>query len=259
MKKKNDFYIEEAGDDDIPIITKLHEKAYKRNLLTTAFGCEEINYIKNLYNVSAPYPSKFYVIKSAESKVCGFFMTQLKIKHIYMMELDDDCSYHQIRPYLIEFYINQGFDKIPIMLGKAHPVYTVFKGFYHQKSLPEFGYVKVRNIPKFLMSVSQILNDRLEKSPYAHLTSSFTVAMRNNGEAYKFDFVGGKLHDVTPINKNFGQVYIERDKFIKLLFGRTSPIGIEGEAYENNYENEDFRNIFEILFPKMPSHIMSLN
>ena len=256
---KNDFSIEEASDDDIPIITKLHEKVYKRNILTTALSCSEINYIKNLYNASAPYPSKFYIIKSAEGKVCGFFLTQLKSKSIYMMELNDDCSYHQIRPYLIKFYMSHGLNKISAMFGKAHPIYIVFKGFYHQKSLPEFGFVKVNNIPKFLMSVFHVLNGRLANSPYAHLTSSFTVAMRNNGEAYRFEFIGGKLHNITPVNENFGQVYIERDKFIKMLFGRTSPTGLEGEAYQYNYENEDYRNIFEILFPKMTSHIISLN
>ena len=89
-KTKDEFSIEEASDDDIPIITKLHEKAFTRNLLTTALGCDEIYYIKNLYNVSAPYPSKFYVIKSVAGKICGFFLTQLKVKHIYMMELDED-------------------------------------------------------------------------------------------------------------------------------------------------------------------------
>ena len=256
---KNEFSIEEASDDDIPIITKLHERAFKRNLLTTAYGCSEIDYIKNLYNASASYPSKFYVIKSAAGKICGFFLTHLNIEAIYMMELDDDCSYHQIRPYLTEFYKRLGMDKISVMLGKAHPIYTVFKGFYHQKSLPEFGFVKVRNIPKFLLSISQILSDRLANSPYANLMSSFVVAMRNDGEAYKLDFVCGKLNDVTPVKMHFGQVFIERDRFIKMLFGRISPIGIEGEAYMYNFENEDFRNIFEILFPKMPSHVMSLS
>ena len=258
-KTNGKFTIVEASDDDIPAITELHKIAYKRNLLTTSFGCDEINYIKNTYNEVATYPSKFYVIKTSAGKICGFFLTMLIEKRIYMMELDDDCSYHQIRPYLNEFYEKHGFDKIPVMLGNTHPIYTVFKGFYNQKSLPELGFVKVRNIPKFLMSISQTLNERLKKSPYANLTASFIIAMRNDNEAYRLNFVDGKLIEVTPVKMDFGQVFIERDKFIQILFGRISPVGIEGETYIFNFENVDYRNIFEILFPKMPSHVMSLN
>ena len=251
----HDFRIETATNDDIPAIAKMYEKMYTRNLLTTAIGYKEIDYIKNVYNGSVSYTSEFYVIKSS-SGICGFFLTQLNEKNIYMMELNDNCSYYQIRPYLIEFYKKHGLNKIPFMLGKVHPVYTVFKGYYHQKSLPEFGFVKVRNIPNFLLSISQTLNERLVNSPYSHLSKSFVVAMRNKGEAYKLVFEHGKLTDVSPVKQDFGQVYIERDRFIKLLFGR---VPVAEEAFMYSFENEDYRNIFEILFPQMPSYVISLN
>ena len=68
-----------------------------------------------------------------------------------------------------------------------------------------------------------------------------------------------KLIDVLPVKQNHGEVDIERSRFIKMLFGRISPEEMMDEFYMYWFSTEDYRNIFEILFPKMQSHVVSLN
>ena len=250
----NDFIISEANDDDIPIMARLYEANYTRNLLTTAIGCNEIHYTKNVY-----VQGNYYVIKSLDGNICGFFHTQLEEKRIYMMEMDDTVSYYQIRPYLVAFYKRHSLDKLICKLGKSHPVYTVFNGLFQKKLLSELGFVKVRNIPKFLMGISNVLNGRLTKSVYAHFSGSFTVSMHNKDEAYKLTFVDGVLSDVSPVKQGHSEVDIERDRFIKLLFGRISPEEMSEEFSMYYFQNADLRNLFGILFPKMQSHVVSVN
>jgi len=250
----DEFYIEEASDDDISAIAKLYETNYTRNLLTTYIGSKELYYMKNVY-----VEGNFYLIKAADGRICGFFHTQLPEKRIYMMELDETVSYFQIRPYLTDFYRQLGLDRIHIKLGKTHPVYTVFKGFYHQKLLSELGFVKVRDLPKMLMAISGILSGRMAQSSYAYYTGTFTMAMHNKNEAYRFDWKDGTLLSVTPVEQEHGEIDIERDRFIKLLFGRVSPEDMQ-EAFSMFYfQNSDLRNIIEILFPQMQSHVVSIN
>ena len=249
-----DFTICEANDDDIPIIAELYKTNYTRNLLTTAIGCKEIHYTKNVY-----VAGNYYVIKSLEGKICGFFHTQLEDKRVYMMELDDTVSYYQIRPYLLDFYKQHGLNNLILKLGKSHPVYSVFKGFNQKKLLSELGFVKIYDIPRFLMYISHILGERLEKSSYSHYTGKFVIAMHNKDEAYRLEWIDGNLSSVTPVHQEHGKVYIERSRFIRLLFGRVSPEDMSEEFSMYYFKNEDYRNIFEILFPKMQSHVLSIN
>ncbi|MCL2084086.1 MAG: hypothetical protein FWH06_02370, partial [Oscillospiraceae bacterium] len=60
-----EYSIVEASDSDIPLIVELLEETKKRNLLTTAIGCKEIDYMKNIYSENMTYPSYFYVIKTS--------------------------------------------------------------------------------------------------------------------------------------------------------------------------------------------------
>jgi GNAT superfamily N-acetyltransferase len=250
----NDFKISEANDEDIAKIAKLYETNYTRNLLTTFIGEKEIYYTKNVY-----VEGNYYIIKSSDGKVCGFFHTQLEDKRIYMMELDDSVSYYQIRPYLINFYKRLGKDRIYFKLGSTHPVYDVFGHCYKMKLPSELGFVKVYDIPQFLMSISDILSGRLAVSPYAHYKGSFTVAMHNRNEAYLFEWNNGILVSVIPVEKEYGEIDIERNRFIRLLFGRIPPIEMEQEFSMYYFDNCDLRNIFEIIFPQIQSHIVSIN
>ena len=254
------FRIEEASDDDIPFMAKLYQKNYTRNLLAQAIGCKEMDYVKNAYAGTGVYHCKFFVIiKTSKGEPCGFFLSQTSGRRIYMMELDDTCSYFQIRPYLSAFYRQHGLDRIPLKLGATHPIYTVFQGCFHQRESSELGYVKAYNVPKFLMSIAVILNKRLASSPYAFFTSTFTMAMHDAGEVLRFVFEDGKLTDVSPVSQHTGEVNIERDRFIRLLFGRVSPQEMEAEKWMYWFENDDYRNIFAILFPKIQSHVVALN
>ena len=255
----NDFVIEEASDDDIPKMAELYKQTYKRNLMATVIDYNEISYIKNIYGNLGLYNCKFFVIKSSTGTVCGFFLTQTSDKYMFMLELDNSCSFHQIRPFLMAHYKNYGLNRMPLFLGKTHPAYMVFKGFFQQESFTESGYIKIYNIPKFLMKISGVLSKRLAHSPYAFLTRTFTMAMHNHDDVLRFEFVQGKLVDVSHADCHTGEVNIERDRFIRLLFGRVSPQEMEDENYLYAFADNDCRNIFEILFPKMQSHLISIN
>jgi len=259
---QNKYSIHEADDNDIPVMVTLYEKRYKRDLLTTVIGCKEIEYLKNAYGEAVSYESKFYVIKTQSGEICGFFNSQSipsSSKRIYMMELDDNHSYHQIRPYLMAFYKQHGLDRIPFKLGKEHPVYEVFNNAVRKKEFSELGYIKMYDIPKFLMEISVILNVRLAASPYAYFTGSFTLATHSRDEAYRMEFENGKLIAVSPVNRINGEVNIERSRLVRLMFGRVSFSEMEAEPYLYWFENDDYRNIFGILFPEMQSHVFSIN
>lgn len=250
----NDFTITEADDSEIPAIAKLYETNYTRNLLTTYINCKEIYYTKNVY-----VEGKYYVIKSSAGEICGFFHTQIDEKYLFMMELDNTVSYHQIRPYLVSFYRQRGFGNIQVNLGVTHPIYMVFRGYHHKKLLSELGFVKVRDIPRFFMGVSGVLENRLARSPYSHYSGAFTIAMHNRDEAYRMEWNDGKLATVTPVKKEHGEIDIERNRFIRLLFGRISPEDMTKEFSMYYFQNNDLRNLFEILFPIMQSHVVSIN
>ena len=131
---------------------------------------------------------------------------------------------------------------------------------YHQKNLvSELGFIKVRDIPYFIIGISIVLENRLACSSYAHYTGSFSIAMHNRDEAYCMEWKNGKLKAVTPVKQEHGEIDIERDRFVKLLFGRISPKEMENEFSMYYFNNDDYHNLIEILFPKMQSQVVSVN
>jgi len=176
-----------------------------------------------------------------------------------MMELDDSVSYHQLRPYLLAFYKKHGLKEMLLKLGKTHPAYMVFNGLYHKKLLTSLGFVKILDIPNFLMGISEVLEARLAQSPYAHFTGSFTLAVYIREEAYRLRFHDGKLTEVTPVKQEHGDVEIERGRLTLLIFGRVAPEEMDEEFSMYRFGSSDLRNLFEILFPQIQSHVVSVN
>lgn len=250
----SDFSITKANDSDIPFIVKTYQNAYQRNLLVTAIDSKEINYTKNIY-----VQGDFYIIKSVNGNSCGFFYTEGDRKTIFMLEIDDVVSYYQIRPALIDFYIKRNIRDVRFRLGQHHPVYTVFDGFHKQKLLSELGFIDIKNIPKFLMSISSVLNERITQSPYSHYSGKITIAVYNKDEAYTLSFINGKLIDVMAVSQNYGDVYIERSRLIKIIFGRVSANEMSTESSMYYFLNNDLKNLIVILFPLLQSHIVSIN
>jgi len=246
--------IAKADDDDLPAIVKLYEANYTRNLLTTAIGPTELNYMKNIY-----VEGEFYVVKRPDESICSFFHTQLKDRRIYMMELDGSVSYHQFRPYLLAFYKKHGLGELHLKLGKTHPSYMVFDGLYHKKLPSELGFVKVSDIPRFLLGIADVLQGRLAASPYAHFTGAFTLATHNREEAYRLSFRDGRLTQVNPVLQEYGEVDIERGRLTRLLFGRVAPQEMDEEFSMYCFQNSDFRSLIGILFPQMQSHVVSIH
>jgi len=249
-----DLRIVKVGDEDIPAMAKLYEANYSRNLLATAIGETELNYMKNVYA-----EGEFYAVKRSGGKICGFFQTQCRDRRIYMMELDGSVSYHQLRPHLLAFCKKHGMEELKLKLGKTHPAYMVFDGLYHKELPSELGFVKVRDIPGFLMGIADVLAGQLAGSPYAHYTGAFTLAMHNRDEAYRLVFDEGRLAEIRPAAQEHGEVDIERGRFVRLLFGRVSPEEMDTEFSMYCFQNRDLRNLFAILFPEMQSHVVSVN
>jgi len=246
--------IEKAGGADIPAIARLYEATFARNLLATAIGEKEFDYMMN-----GNPEGEFYVVRRPGGEVCGFFQTQCKDRRIYMLELDGSASYHQLRPYLLAFCKKHGMEELKLKLGQSHPAYMVFGGLYHKKLPSELGFVKVRDIPRFFMGVADVLQDRLACSPYAHFTGAFTLAVHSREEAYRLSFADGMLTDVSPVQQAHGEVDIERSRLVRLLFGRVAPEEIDGEFSMYCFQNSDLRNLFGIIFPQQQSHVVSVN
>lgn len=247
------FTIEESAEDDLPFIQLMLDNIHDRNMICTYIKEKELYYTKYVYDEHT-----INVIKDTSGNNVGI-MNHYNNKNVYWLEISKDISYYELRSSLMNYFLEKGIAEVKFKLGANHPFYQFLGDYCTRKLLTISGYARIPDIPKFLLSISDVLDERIAQSDYRGFSGSIDISLHNKLECYSLIFENGKIISAEAIDKGFGDVRILRSYLVQLILGRKSAIDLQIENAEVHFTNSDFMQLMSILFPNKDSYVFSLN
>ena len=142
-----------------------------------------------------------------------------------------------------------------LILGADHPAHQVLDGVGGRARRPYAWYLRVPELPAFLMHVAPALDRRLLGTPYEGLDGPLAFNFYRNGVRLQFE--KGHLKSVEPwrpATDDIGDARFPDLTFLHLLFGHRDMA--ELEHLRADVQIDDKRGLIETLFPKQPSFIL---
>jgi hypothetical protein len=151
--------------------------------------------------------------------------------------------------------------RVCLLLWRDHPVYSLLGEAQIARRTPPYAwYLRVPDLPDFLMRIRAVLERRLAGSALAGYTGELRLSFYRDGLRLAFD--GGRLTTVEPWRQDHAwgprsQAGFPPFVFLKLLFGHRS-LGELKEAFPDVNANDEARPLLEALFPARPSWLLPL-
>ncbi|MBN1661164.1 MAG: GNAT family N-acetyltransferase [Anaerolineae bacterium] len=201
----------------------------------------------------------------------GFITLHPRVWHnrisIGVYELKPGVSWLAVTPSAVrhvwslgEAYVagkpDQELEMFGLWLGVEHPAYEVFRERLARFFQPYAWYLRVPDVPGFLLHVAPALNARLAGSPLAGHSGELKLNFYQAGMRLVFE--GGRLTVAEPWeskNTEEGDAGFPELTFLQLLFQRRSIAELD-EAFADCWVSGDGpRVLLDALFPKNPSDV----
>lgn len=117
-------------------------------------------------------------------------------------------------------------------------------------------YLRVPDVPAFLMRIAPVLEHRLKGSGAHGYTGTLSIAFQDT-RGVKIHFEGGSLKDVTTEDMDYGDAGFPYLMFLNVLFGHHTPSELM-QVLPEVYANRQARLLLNILFPKQRSALLGL-
>ena len=140
-------------------------------------------------------------------------------------------------------------------LGVAHPVYEAMADRLPRTRDPYAWYVRVPDLPRFLLHITPVLERRLAESVAAGHTGKLKISFYRDGVQLVFE--AGRLTGIEPWKPQPG---IQADAafpdltFLQLLFGHRALDELEHVFKDCWTNNNEAAVLLKALFPKRVSH-----
>ena len=153
----------------------------------------------------------------------------------------------------------QEMERFAFWLGAEHPIYQVFDKRLPHTVEPYAWYVRVPDLPGFLLHVAPVLEQRLESSLLAGHSGELRISFYRRGLRLAFEV--GRLVDVEPWQptpEQEGDAGFADFTFLQLLFGYRSMDELD-HAFADCWASDDqSRALLEAMFPKQPSDVWAV-
>lgn len=269
------FPIRPAGAEDLGWIGACYRRGCQRYPVSALRDEVSWRYELDGCRPDSENRTQFFVIESSDGKPAGFFGTPGgapwyggTMSVCTLVELENGFSWQRVVPGLLRFLRSEGqkigaslhrnCDQVGFALGSHHPVYDALKEKLPLEKRPYAYYVRVADLPAFLLRIAPALEKRLSDSAAAGYDGDLRISFYRQGIVLKF--ARGRLTAVEPYVPNSwpdADAGFPDRVFLQLLFGYRSLDELR-YAFADVWHNERGRLLLEALFPKKSSHVWGL-
>jgi hypothetical protein len=261
---------------DIPFIDRVYQASTRRSLLSCARTREIWEYDLNVRNPRSSYSLDRYLIETPEGDPVGYIFTVpiLYDNRVYIkwFEVAEGHSWFDVAQSVLRKIkmIGEGYaardtteEKPQEMKGFSfdlsgdHPVYQVIPNRIPRKIDPYAYFIRVADLPGFLMHIAPVLEDRLAASYMCGHTGELKLDFYRDGVTLAFE--KGKLKSAEPWpqpDREQASAHFPNLTFIQLLFGYRDVQQLEDAYADLYYQKEEAKYLLAALFPYKPSHVM---
>jgi GNAT superfamily N-acetyltransferase len=272
--EREPYVFRPATKTDIPFITEVYQRALERNLVgcrrTSAYWQYEIDG-KSTQNIQR---SELRLIEIADGELVGFIQHAKTVCNpviiLWSYELNAGISWLDVTPSVIRYLVKTGKefaakkDKIELSgyrfgLGVDHPAFQVLPGRMPRVEKPYAWYIRVADLPDFLLHIGSELERRLADSYLVGHTGDLKISFYRS--AVKLSFEKGALKGVDsyqPEHNEDADVLFPDLTFLRVLFGYESFDVVENAFPDCFACTDQGRALIPVLFPQKNSYVWAI-
>jgi hypothetical protein len=259
---------------DIPFIMDVYARALSRNLVGCRRDASYWLYELNGKSVQSIQRSELRLIESADGERVGFIqhapLVWNPMIHMWSYELKAGVSWLDVTPSVIRYLVKTGkqyaAEKEDIELagynfnlGTDHPAYQVLPERMPRINYPYAWYIRVADVPDFLLHIGSVLERRLAESLLVGHSGDLKLSFYRSGVILTFE--NGVLKSVEsylPKDQEDADVLFPDLTFLRVLFGYES-FDTVVKAFPDCYPRSDpGRALMPVLFPQKHSNVWAI-
>jgi GNAT superfamily N-acetyltransferase len=269
------FMLREATVEDIPEIEALYNRRRVSSIVSERIAHNEWRYEIETWKAHPEFPHcmNLHMILNAAGQTVGFVGPATrrggKSLHIYLLEFAEGVNVQAVMPPILRalhmYSLNvevtrpdaPPLSELSFCLGSTHPVYEVLGDeLARSKELPYAWYVRVKDLPAFLMHIAPALEKRLTTSPVAGYTGEMKLNFYRGGLHMVFE--QGRLTVVepwrAPASNSDAHGGFPPLVFLQVLFGHRSIEALR-QAFPDVWVNDETLPVLKALFPTRTSFV----
>jgi hypothetical protein len=140
-----------------------------------------------------------------------------------------------------------------------HPSYEVLREALPRVRQPYAWYIRVPDLPGFLLHIKPVLERRLAESVAVGYSGELKVSLYRSGVRMAWE--KGALAGVEawqPKPREEGQAAFPNLTFLRLVFGHAALDELKSVFADCWFQNDETRLLLNILFPKKPSNFFGI-
>ncbi len=276
------YKVRPAIEGDLPFIARLYDEAMGRYLVSCVRDERLWKYELNGKSENTFGEMEIRVVESASGESMGFLVHDLEPWDgdlpVLLYELKGGASWLEVTPSVVRHLQRMGhiysarekgsaIRNVAFELGAEHPVYEFINERSPRLNRVRAWYVRVPDITGFLRYVTPVLERRMADSAVAGYTGKLTIGFVDYGVVLLFD--SGSLTKVERLAKPLrGDSWLSSGAsdalfpgliFLQLLMGFRTVDELEYAFPDCVIGSPKMRELLNLLFPKLPSHIWGIS
>ena len=274
-RESEPFTLREATGEDIPEIVGLYNRRRASSIVS-----ESITRKQWLYEIETwkEHPElghafNFQMIVDAAGQTAGFVATDARRRDkglgVWLLEFVQGVNVQTAMPSVLRALHSYGLNmelgrpdapplsEVGFYLGTTHPVHEVLGDDLDRAREPPYAwYVRVKDLPAFLMHIAPALEKRLATSPVVGHTGEIKLDFYRGG--LRMVFEQGRLavaeHWRVPLYDSNASGGFPPLVFLQVLFGHRSIEALR-QAFPDVWVSDEARPVLKALFPTRPSFV----
>jgi hypothetical protein len=268
------YHVRPATDDDLPFIEELYNRAMKRYLVSALRDAPLWKYELDGRSHRSVEHKELRIITTPEGEPVGFVMHNDTVwgptLSINMYELKPGASWVAVTPSLLRYFEKVGkeyaerekkadFGAFMFSLGDEHPVYDAIPSKLPRKPPGYTYFMRVPDMPAFLLHIAPVLEERLAASSLAGHTGEIKLNFYRSN--VKLSFAEGKLTDAAPYapsHQEDGDAFFPNLTFLHMLFGHLNLDDLTRVFSDCWFKGDEGRLAVTALFPRQDSFVLPI-
>ena len=276
------YIVRQAKEKDLALVTQLYSKGMERYLVSCVRNKEMFKYDLEAPIAKATRWNVTCVIELQSGEPIGILRHGYRLRNGEMAagiyEIQSGTSWISVTPSVIRYLSETGKiyaarenksynGEFSLSLGTEHPAYEAIGDQLpkiERSQIPPAWYIRVANLPKFIMHIAPVLEQRLVDSAAVDYTGELNIGFTQGG--LRIFFANGKLtvERRLPTQNDLSETWNTVDAlfpgltFLQLVFGFRTLEDIEYAYPDCLITSDEARGVLKALFPKRPSMVYGI-
>ena len=265
------YRLRPATASDAPFLSGLDLRSARRYLLASPRDADNWRYDVAGRDPESDEYARVQILERPAGEPVGYVCHAPRAPsagtlRVYAYELAEGASWLEANPFVLNERARateERPDSLTFSLGESHPLYEAFPDpplYDLDRDGPYSFYVRVPDLPAFLLHVAPVLEENLSHSVAAGHTATLHLSFYSSG--LRLEIRQGRINAVnpwTPTPENPGDARFPDLTFLQLLLGFRSLQDLGHILPDCSPGTGDTRILLQALFPRRPSNLQPVS